>query len=80
VKLYDMLSGIEILKPYYNDPHGYNIGADHDIIYFYATDTPLSEADQKRMFDLGFNQCDSEESEDGEHTIYDPENSWSCYV
>lgn len=80
MKIKDILTGIEILRPYYSDPDGYNVGADHDIIYLYATDRPLPLDSAQQLFALRWNQCDSEESEDGEYTVYDPENSWSCYV
>ena len=39
----ELRKALETLEPFYKDPLGYHIGAEHDIIYFFATDLPLSQ-------------------------------------
>jgi len=64
-------AGVSLLRPYYKDPDGYHLGADHDVIYAYATDNPLGGDDVERMRELGWFQ---------EHDDYDPEESWWAHV
>ena len=58
MKMFEFLAGIAILSPHYVTPNGYNLGADHDVIYVYSTDTPLSEEEVKQMKGLGWIQED----------------------
>jgi hypothetical protein len=44
----NLVDGINILRQYYDNPDGYYVGADHDEIYLYCTDRPVS----KEHFDL----------------------------
>jgi hypothetical protein len=74
MKLSDLNRAIEILKPHYNDPDGYHIGAEHDQIYLYATNTPLNEDERKEMEALGWRQENVEEGE------YDPSESWMHFT
>lgn len=77
MKLSDILTGISVLRPYYDDPDGYHVGADHDVIYMYATDRLMSADDVARMRELGWKQLDDQ---DEDEPVYDHEESWSCYV
>lgn len=77
----EFLAGAEILRPYYDDPNGYHLGADHDVIYVYNTDRPVLPADLERLAAMGWQQ-DNTSHEDGEWRVadYDPEESWWAYV
>lgn len=77
-----IIEGLNILQPYYNNPEGYNLGAEHDIIYIYPTDNPVPEPLVKRLCDLGFFQEDVEigEDEDFGPKHYDPEKGWAAFV
>ena len=68
-------AGLDILAPYFTKPDGYHLGADHDVIYVYSTDTPLSDDDFQKMKTLGWHQTDVDE--DGP---YEPEAGWSTFV
>ena len=78
----ELLDGLNVLRPYYVDPDGYTIGAEHDQIYAYSTDRPLTKEDVKRMCDLGWFQEDVEVDDDKDFgpDNYNPEESWSAYV
>lgn len=41
MNLKNFIEGINTLRPYYEEPDGYHLGAEHDEIYLYATDRPL---------------------------------------
>lgn len=71
--------GLEIFSRYYNNPSGYHIGAEHDVFYVCATDTPLSETDLKRVVELGwFQEGGSNDEEDT--TEYLPEEGWQAFT
>ena len=72
MKLSELVQGIQILSTYYDDPDGYHVGADHDVLYLYATDRPLSAEDVTRMLSLGWFQ------ESG--TTYDAEEAWQSFT
>jgi hypothetical protein len=69
----NVVQGLQILRRYYKT--GYNIGAEHDVIYAYKTQEPLSDVDAQSLVDLGWFQ---EGVEDG--SPYDPEEGWAAYV
>jgi hypothetical protein len=58
-KTINIIKGMQILLPYYDNP-GYHTGADHDVIYMYAPDKPLSEEDKQELEELGWFQSDSD--------------------
>ncbi len=83
----DIIEGLTILEKYRSEPDGYNTGAEHDQIYAYATDSPVSEEDVKRLVELGWFQPDveigrpeSDSSQDFSIENYDPSERWSCFV
>lgn len=72
----NLIEGIELANKYRDKP-GYDIGAEHDVIYLYGTDSPMSADDVKKMISLGFVQddCDVETL-----NKYDEDESWEFYV
>lgn len=76
MKLSNLLKGVQILRPYYDDPDGYhNMVAKHNQFFMWATQRPLSDIDAAAMFELGWNQPE-QESEGG----YNPDDGWCCWV
>lgn len=78
----NLIAGILILRPYY-DTDGHHVGAEHDQIYLYKTDKPLSTEDVLKMRALGwFQESDEEDEETGEARLgsYDPNESWSHHT
>jgi hypothetical protein len=74
MKLSKLVAGLRIAAPYYDDQDGYHIGAEHDQLYLYKTDQPMSSEDVAKMRELGWFQPDSEED------AYDPEDGWSAFT
>lgn len=82
MRLSNLIEGLKILQPYYNNPDGYHVGAEHDQFYAYATDRPLPETAVDRMVDLGWFQPDAEVGNDEDFGIehYSVSEAWSAYV
>jgi hypothetical protein len=82
MKANEVIAGLNVLQPYYKDPGGYNIGAEHDQIYAYATDFPLTKPDVQLLCTLGWFQEDVQVADDKDFgpDDYDPEEGWSTYV
>jgi hypothetical protein len=82
MKLKNFVEGLEILKSYFEDQDGYHIGAEHDIFYVYATDTPLPETAIKKLLELGWFQEEMEAADNGEFdtSSYDPEKGWAAFT
>jgi hypothetical protein len=76
MNLKDFTTGLGIISKYYNDSEGYHLGADHDVIYIYPPEGPISEEDVAALRKLEFHQ----ESDDDETIGYDPDESWWAYV
>jgi hypothetical protein len=76
MKLSNFIEGLTILRPYYNDPDGYHIGAEHDQFFAYATDKPLSDEDVDKMRELGWFQPDGEPMD----SIYYPNDGWNAFT
>ncbi len=78
MKLKHLADAIAILIPYYDDPNGYHVGAEHDEIFLYETDRPLSPEDVQRMVAMGWSQdggADEESPED-----YRPDLGWKHFT
>jgi len=73
----DFIRGLDILMDYYDKRDSYHLGAEHDVIYAYATDRPLSPGDLQRVIDFGFHQ-EGVETFEAKH--YDPSEGWAAYV
>jgi hypothetical protein len=81
MKTKDIIEGLTTLEKYRTKPDGYNTGAEHDQIYAYRTNEPVSESDVKRLVELGWFQPHVDTG-GGEFTAehYNAEEGWSCYV
>ncbi|MGG5810990.1 hypothetical protein [Falsiroseomonas sp. CW058] len=75
MNLGEVSEGISILRGYFDEPDGHHIGAEHDQIFIFRTDRPVSEGDVARLRDLGWFQPDIEED-----APYDPEEPWCAFV
>lgn len=84
----NIIEGLTILQKYYDNPDGYNVGADHDALYAFKTDLPVEPADLERLVQLGWIQ---EEIYDlykndietaGRFGVkhYDPHKNWVAYL
>lgn len=80
MKTKDVLAGICILTKYMKDPdRGYYIGAEHDQLYFFATDMPVKPDDLQTLLALGWFQEDGADPELGPSS-YNQEEAWTAYV
>lgn len=79
MKLSNFVDGINLLRPYYDDPDGYHIGAEHDEFYMYQTSRPLSDDDLKKLLALGWLQTDGGAHADSPQD-YDPEAGWMAFT
>jgi hypothetical protein len=79
MRLNEFIEGVHILRQYMNDQNGFHLGADHDIIYFYATDNPVSEVHLGRLKELGWFQPDVRPDVKGVEE-YSPRDGWAAYV
>ena len=81
----NIIEGLCILEKYRDNIDGYDTGADHDVIYSYATDKPVEEADLNRLVELGWTQeygiyDDSDSCEEFTAKNYNPDESWTINV
>lgn len=57
----NIIKGMQILLPYYGEPErGFHTAAEHDVIYMYPTDKPVSEDDMITLGELGWRASDSD--------------------
>lgn len=75
MNLGSFITGAEIIRKYYSARDGYHLAAEHDQIYLYPTDHPMTEEDVFAVKELGWFQDDV-----GDDDEYDPTSGWSCYV
>jgi len=82
MKTKNIIEGLQILAPYYNNPDGFNCGGEHDVIYGWATDKPLSDTDLEKMIALGWHQEHDERdyNEDFALSDYRQDESWIAYT
>lgn len=82
MQLNKIREGLDIFARYYDKPDGYHTSAEHDVLYVYATDRPLSESDLARVIELGWFQEVELEEEDGDFhaSDYDPEEGWTAFT
>jgi hypothetical protein len=82
----DIVAGINLLLPYYNDPEGQHISAEHDELWLDATDRALTPEDVEKMVALGWHQVsdDDDGDDDADEEFapkhYRPEEAWIAYV
>ena len=81
-----IIEGMTILEKYRDKPDGYNCGAEHDVIYVYATPKSVEPDDLNRLVELGWVQEEVDYGDDEETggdfaaKHYDPEEGWACYT
>ena len=82
MKTKNIIDGLLILQPYYDKQDGYHSGAEHDELYAYATDRPLSDKDVEKMIALGWHQEYDERDYEKDFSLsdYRPEETWVCYT
>ena len=81
MKTNDVVAGILLLQQYREKADGYDLGAEHDVIYASPTTRKLSIGDVEKMIKLGWHQDNVELSgEDFAAVDYDPEERWATYV
>jgi len=76
----NLVEGLQTLMPYYDHPDGFNAGAEHDAIYAYATDRPLSKQDIERMIDLNWVQERDDYDRDFSADDYNQYEGWVKYL
>lgn len=76
MKLSNFIDGLAILRPYYDDPDGFHIGAEHDQFYAYATSREMSHDDVLKMRNLGWFQP----AQDDDASPYSVEDGWSAFT
>jgi hypothetical protein len=82
MKLGKFIQGLDVLRNFYDNPNGYHLGAEHDQIYVYATDSPLPAESVKFLVELGWFQpgVNIGEDDDFKAEHYVPDEGWSVYV
>jgi len=78
MKLSNLIRGIEVLRPFYNDPDGYHAGAEHDVLFMYATDKPLTREAIEALIALGWRQDHWRDVETADD--YDQGESWRAFT
>jgi len=78
----DIITGLQTLMPYYDNQNGHHTGAEHDILYAYTTDKPLSKEDIEKMIELGWHQeyDDIDYDKDFDVSDYRADEGWQSYV
>ena len=76
-----VIEALTILQKYRDKTDGFDVGAEHDTLYAYATDRAVCDVDVVRLIDLGWFQEDAiTGGEDFALEHYDREESWACYT
>jgi hypothetical protein len=81
-----IIEGLTILEKYRDEADGFNCGAEHDVVYAYATDRPVAIADLHRLVELGWLQDDANFVDDEETggnfatKHYAPEEAWMYFT
>ena len=75
------IRALQIFQKYY-DKDGFDIGAEHDQLYVYPTNKPLSEEDLKTVVVLGWFQPDVVAADEDEFkpSDYNPYEGWSAHL
>lgn len=82
MRINNFVDGLAIIRTGYDSPDGYVLGAEHDIIYVYATDKPLFIEDVEKLFALGWFQPDVDTGDETRPKVesYNPAEGWGAYV
>ncbi len=76
-----IIEGLTILEKYRDKPGGFNCGAEHDILYAFATDSPVETGDLSRLVELRWFQEDVDCGDDDfgvNH--YNQDEGWACFT
>lgn len=78
----DLIAGLTLLQTYRDDETGFDVGADHDVIYAYETSKALSEDDVNKMVSFGWHQEHDEVDyeSDFKYSEYRQDESWHFYT
>jgi len=81
LKTKNIIEGLQILLPFYDNQDGFHNGAEHDAFYAYATEKPLTDEALGKMIALGWFQEDVAPTDhDFSKSDYSPDDGWTCYV
>ena len=83
-----IIEGLTILQKYRTSTDGFDVGAEHDAIYVYATDKRVSETDLTRLIEMGwyqeaqYHEYKDDEETDGSFAAkhYSRAEPWTCYT
>ena len=77
-----LIEGLQTLQPFYDKPDGYNVGANHDMVYAYATNKPLTDEAIEKMISLTWHQeYDGRDyGKDFSKEDYRDDETWHLYV
>ena len=76
----NFIEGLTILNGYFDNPDGFNISPDHEVIYVYATDKPVSPADLEKLVALGWYQEGvNTDGYEFEPQHYNQEKGWAAF-
>lgn len=80
MKTKNIIEGLQVLETYRESPEGFNLGAEHDVIYAYPTDYNMSRKDILKMIELGWHQESLDD--DGTYGLenYSLEENWVTIV
>lgn len=78
----ELIKGLQILQPYYDNPGEFNTGTGYDVVYAYPTNKPVSEEDILKMVELDWDQeHDYDEGEDElSLSDYRQDESWVFFT
>ena len=80
MNLKNLLAGITTLQPYYDNPDGYHLSAEHDQIWMRQTDKPLPPEVVQKMIDAKWFQEGAVYEDEFKAENYAPEESWTAYT
>lgn len=78
----NLIAGLQLTQLYRDKEDTTETGANHDVIYIFATDKPLSKEHIQSMLDLGFHQEYEglDYNEDFKVDDYRADESWHFYT
>lgn len=82
MKTKNIVEGLQILMPYYDQPDGYHASAEHDVLSVYPTDKPMSIDDVAKLVCLGWSQDYDDRDYNRSFTTDDYRSSegWRAFV
>lgn len=84
MKLSELIVGVTTASAYYDKPDGYHFAAEHDQVYLYATERPMSPEDVQKMIENNWFQehwTEAEDTSDGPNSEqYDHNEPWTAFT